>query len=63
MQDLIYKCDRCRKIIPNSEIANYKKRNARIYDNEGIEYDICSDCFESLEKWFDREPENEKAGE
>lgn len=57
MQKLILECDRCKKIISDEEEATIEKRNIRVYDRNGDEYDICSECFESLEKWFDREPE------
>lgn len=56
MQKLIIECDRCKKMISDSDAANFEKRNIRLYDHNGDEYDICPECFESLEKWIDREP-------
>lgn len=56
MQKLIFECDRCKKTISDEEQATFEKRNIRLYDHNGDEYDICSECFESLDKWFDREP-------
>ncbi len=60
MQKLIFECDRCKKIISDEEEATVEKRNIRLYDHNGDEYDICSECFESLNKWFDREQEGAK---
>lgn len=58
MQKTTFFCDRCgKKYLRNS--GQYLKLLNRL-DNP---YDLCPECFESLVKWFNREPESEKEGE
>jgi len=60
MKKTIVHCDRCKKEFSGRFTATYHDRNLKLLDYENDEYDICPECFESLQKWFDREPEEAK---
>ena len=45
-------CDRCSTIY-KTDFKEKENRNVRLVDYEDSEYDLCTKCQKSLEKWFD----------
>jgi hypothetical protein len=58
MQKTTFFCDRC-----NKQYYRTTGRYLKLLNELDKQYDLCPECFESLRKWLNREPENEKAGE
>lgn len=53
MKHMIYTCDRCKKeYVPNHK--TYYCRILALTDatDGDEEYDLCDDCYDSLEKWY-----------
>lgn len=51
---IIYRCDRCGKIVSESRISMLKTiigEEARFLEDE--EYDLCTECIESLQEWME----------
>ena len=60
MRKTIIVCDRCKKTF-SLTYNERNNRNLKLVDYEDSEYDICPECFESLNEWFDSgESEEEK---
>lgn len=45
-------CDRCKKEYKPLGSVKLKNRILHLIDYEEDLYDICPECYESLEKWF-----------
>lgn len=45
-------CDRCGKAF-KAQAKEIDNRNLKLMDFEEDQYDICPECYKSLERWFD----------
>jgi len=53
---IIYRCDRCGKIVSESSISTLKTIiGVEAQSLEDEEYDLCTECIESLQEWM-KEP-------
>ena len=58
MQETIYKCDRCKKIIPNWNFDQIVSLNLRMSDRyKSVE--LCQECHNKLVDWFEGRLKNE----
>lgn len=47
-------CDRCGK---ECDLSNDEPKNLNLIDYDKNLYDLCPECFKSLERWFDNKVE------
>ena len=58
MRMVNYVCDRCGKVYKYDQKEN-DRRNLKLMDYEEDRYDICPECYKSLNRWFDKGSDSE----